>query len=504
MRSLWQRRRGAHLLISWVCGVFAATGLAPLGLWPVAAIAFAIIPQILTAAPTGRMAGWIGWFFGLGYFGAALNWIVEPFLVDIARHGWMAPFGLLFMSGGLALFWAAAFWLSARMSDPAGQRIAALVVTLSMAEMARAYVFTGFPWAAPGQIWIETPFSQLLAWIGPHGLNLMTFAALMPLGLIVRAANDWRVLPAALTPALMVAGLTIATVAPSEEVSLTGKTVRLVQPNAPQHQKWDPAYVPVFFDRQIAFTGAGDAPDLIVWPEASLPGYIATDDDPLGTLARAARGADVIVGMLRPAEKGFYNSLAHIDGDGGLSAVYDKHHLVPFGEYLPFEDFLNQIGLSAIASVVPGGMIAGEGPGLLDLGDLGMGVPLICYEVIFANEVNVDQRGSFLLQITNDAWFGEWSGPYQHLVQARMRAIEQGLPMIRVANTGVSAMIDPYGRVLVKLPLGEAGYADAALPAPLGETLYSKTGDYPAILVICLLLLGLLAASGLANRTNKH
>ena len=504
MSPLAHWRLRARLLLAAISGATAALGLAPLGWWPATVIGLVFAAGLACAAATRRQAGWTGWVFGASYFAVAMNWIVEPFFVDAVRHGWLAPFALFFMAGGLALFWAAAFWTAAAVSARSGVRVAVLVFAMSLAELARAYVLTGFPWAAPGQVWVGTPVAQVLAWVGPHGLNLLTFGAIMPLGLVLLPAQSRSARLTGIVPGLVFIAL-IALAGPvPDDIPLTGKTVRLVQPNAPQHQKWDPAFIPVFFERQVAFTRAGDPPNLIVWPEASVPNRISAVDDPIGTITQAARGADVVVGMLRPDSGGYYNSLVHLDGNGTIVGIYDKRHLVPFGEYLPYGGLLRRLGLSAIASVVPDGMLSGDGPGIMDFGDIGVALPLICYEAVFAHELDGAGRGTFLLQITNDAWFGERSGPYQHLAQARMRAIEQGLPMIRVANTGVSAMIDPYGRIMTSLPLGEAGYADAALPEPLTPTIYAKTGDLPVLLMILAFFAGLVMLSLARKVSIRH
>ncbi|TMV15404.1 apolipoprotein N-acyltransferase [Arenibacterium halophilum] len=483
-------RLAGRALACAVLGAVGALGLAPFG-YPIATvIALALVPVAL--GTTWRGAALCGWAFGTGYFALALAWIVEPFLVDVARHGWMAPFALIFMAGGLALFWGAAFWMAARLSDRPVPRVAALIVTWTLAEMARGWVLTGFPWAAPAQIWVGTPADRWLAYIGPEGLTLLTFAAALPLGLTLSAPR-WAkgVLPfmliAVITQLLRFAG-PVATTG-------TGQIVRLVQPNAPQHQKWDPAFMPIFFNRQIDYTSAEPRPDLVVWPEASLPGFIPVVDDPLAAVGQAAGGAQVAVGTVHGNGQEYFNSLLRLDESGQLTEVYDKHHLVPFGEYVPLRRYLPEFGLRALAQVMPGDMAAGPGPQLVDFGDLGRALPLICYEAVFPRDVAAaPERPDFLLQITNDAWFGTWSGPYQHLAQARMRAIEQGIPMVRAANTGVSAMIDPLGRIRASLPLGQAGYVDAELPAPLPPTLYSRMGDVPVLLLLFLALTNFAAA----------
>jgi apolipoprotein N-acyltransferase len=274
--------------------------------------------------------------------------------------------------------------------------------------------------------------------------------------------------------------------------------VRLVQPNAPQHEKWDPEKIPVFFQRQIDYTRAGPRPDLVVWPETAIPVLLNDAQPTLDAIARAARGVPVVLGVQRMAQGRFYNSLVVLDADGGVTALYDKHHLVPFGEYIPFGDWLARYGIQGLAAQNGAGYAAGPGAQVIGLGDLGRALPLICYEGVFPRNVAAAPgRADFMLLVTNDAWFGRVSGPYQHLAQARLRSAEQGLAMVRVANTGVSAMIDPWGRVTARLPLGQAGWTDAPLPAPRPPTLYARTGDLP---MLGLTLLALLAAALLPGR----
>lgn len=470
-------------------GALAALGLAPYGLWPATLIVLALVSWLLQGIDIPRRAAWIGWALATGYFAHALIWIVEPFLVDVARHGWMAPFALVFLSGGLALFWAAAFWVAVRLAKTPGARIGLLIVMLSLAEFARAYVLTGFPWAGLAQIWVGTDVTLWLAWIGPQGLGTLTLiASLLPgLALVLGGRIAWRLLSGLPLFVLLLVGFALARAVP-ETHPATG-TVRIIQPNAPQHQKWDPEMMPVFFQRQIDFTAALPQPDLIVWPETAVPVLLDYAAPALARMSEAAAGTPMAVGIQRSDGARHYNSLIYLDGTGDIAAVYDKHHLVPFGEYFPGGDFAARLGLRGFAAQEGDGYSAGPGPVLLDLGDLGQALPLICYEAVFPQDVSgMTGRGAFLLQITNDAWFGKYAGPYQHLAQARMRAVEQGLPMVRAANTGVSAMIDPWGRITESLPLGEAGYVDAPLPAPLRSTLYSRSGDWP---VLSLLLLGL-------------
>lgn len=499
MIRLTPRRR---LALALLLGVVAALGLAPFEVWPATVLGLAGFGWLVTGIERPRAGFWTGWAFGFGYFAFGLIWLVEPFMVDPARDGWLAPFAIFFMDGGLALFWGAATLAACWLARGPASRVTALAVTWTLAELGRGYLFTGFPWAAPGQVWIDTPVAQLLYWVGPAGLNLATFAATLPLALLV-VARRRRLL--ALLPAVAVAVATVlAAPRPTTAPDTPAKTVRVVQPNAEQRLKWDPAYVPIFFQRQLDYTAAEPRPDLVVWPEVAAPNYIEGVDDPLGEIVAAAQGTPVALGVLRPDEAGYYNSLAVIDAEGRVSDLYDKHHLVPFGEYLPYSALLSRLGLGALASVVPGDMASGPGPRLVVLPGIGRALPLICYEAVFPQDVNnAPSRPDLLLQITNDAWFGTFSGPYQHLAQARMRAIEQGLPMVRSANTGISGVIDPYGRVVDSLPLGQPGYLDVTLPLPRVPGLYARTGDWPAFLLSLVLLAGLVFHKLNSRRTKN-
>ncbi|TLP69436.1 apolipoprotein N-acyltransferase [Parasedimentitalea maritima] len=469
----------ATTLLSLGLGIVLALALAPLQyLWAVP-FALGLVSLQFLRASSVRSGAWIGWLFGLGYFGFGMSWIVEPFQVDPDRHAWMAPFALFFLAGGLALFWAVAFGVAARVSL-SSLRVLALIVAWSLAEFGRAYLFSGLPWAAFGQFWIDSPAAVLLPWIGPHGLAFLTLATVLPLGLLPRSPVLTGI------PPLLALFAMVLLPSPADPV-LTQKVVRLVQPNAPQDQKWRPDYRWGFVRRQLGYTSAMPRPDLVVWPETAVPQLLNYADETLAAIANAADGVPVITGIQRSEGLRYFNSLLVLDEQGATNQIYDKTHLVPFGEYVPFGDFLARFGIAGFASQAGSGYTSGQGAQILDL-TIGKALPLICYEAVFPQLVNkAPERPDMLVQITNDAWFGIYSGPYQHLVQAQMRAAEQGLPMIRVANTGVSAMIDGHGRIRESLPLGEAGFVDAVLPQPLPPTLYSRVGDLPVFLFLLLL-----------------
>ncbi|PIE07745.1 MAG: apolipoprotein N-acyltransferase [Rhodobacterales bacterium] len=484
--------RSRQVGAGFLAGLLAALGQAPYGLWPAALAGLALGHGILTLAGRAGRAAWIGWGVGLGYFGLTLGWIVHPFLVDVARHGWMAPFAWGLMAGGMALFWAAGFALAYWLTPGGRGRWLALAAALGAAELLRAHLWTGFPWGGPGLAWIDTPVAQLARYIGAFGLSVLSFAAA---GLLAGAVRRRRALPlAAFGAGLALAfgagwvagGLADAGGVPERAGLARAEParLRLVQPNAPQHLKWDPDWIWTFYDRAVALTRApadGPPPDLVIWPETAVPVLLGQSPSLQAEIANAARPAPLIAGIRRLDGQRLYNALVLFGGDGSPAAIYDKHHIVPFGEYVPLGDLLGRFGIHGLAAREGHGYSRGPGAQLLALpGPLGRALPLICYEAIFPRDLRAAPgRADWILQITNDAWFGTFSGPYQHLVQARFRAIEFGLPVVRVANTGVSAAIGPRGRVLAALPLGEAGYLDTALPAPLPPTPYARLGDLP-------------------------
>lgn len=473
-------------------GAMMALGQAPLGWWWATLPALAGLIWMIGREVGPWRAFWLGLFGGAGYFALALAWIVEPFLIDLARHGWMAPFAVVLLAFGLALFWAAA----AAVSAGAQQRAFGLAVALAAAEMARGHVFTGFPWAQIGHVWIGTPLDQVAAFAGPDALSLLTTLAA---ALVV--ARGWS--------GGMVAGLMLGLMAGAGHWRLSAAmpadrevTLRLVQPNAEQHLKWDASRAQLHFDRLRALTAEGTPADLTIWPETAVPYMLEYSPEVAPMITEASDGRQVMLGIQRTEGARFFNSLRVLERDGQEVALYDKQHLVPFGEYVPFGDTLGDwFGLTAFAAQAGGTYSAGPGPVVLNLGRFGKVLPLICYEAVFPGDVNAaPERADWIVQITNDAWFGVWTGPFQHFAQARLRAVEQGLPLVRVANTGVTAVIDARGRVVAELPFGTMGALDAALPGALPPTLYSRFGEVPMLL----LLAGLAVVTLRRGRDTAH
>jgi apolipoprotein N-acyltransferase len=492
--------------LAFLAGGVAGLGHVPYGLPLLALTGFAALFWLAAGARGWRGAAARMWAGGTGCFAVTLFWIVEPFFVDAARHGWMAPFAIVLLTGGLALFWAGAGALGHALAVGPASRAPTIAVALVLAGFGRTYLFTGFPWVLPGYVWSETPVAQLASLGGVHGLSMLTLlAAALPVALL-RARDSWPRRFAALglaTLPIVAAGVWGAARL-SAPLDLTETRVRVVQPNAAQHLKWRPDMIPVFFSRALELTAtpADPPPDLIVWPETSVPDILSRAG-PAFAAMRAAAGPDAVIvaGLQRREAARFYNSLAVLaPGTADPWDHYDKHHLVPFGEYLPYAAFWARFGLDGLAANVDGGFRPGPGPQIVTLPGIGPALPLICYEAVFPQDVfRAPARPALLLHATNDAWFGDFAGPYQHLAQARLRAIEQGLPMVRAANTGVSAIIGPRGRVLVGVPLGEAATADAPLPAALPPTPYAIHRDSP-VFALTLLLLGLAALARLIGK----
>lgn len=483
------RQKAWKFLFGAAIGALAALGQAPFGLWPLTMLALGVLLAFLRRAQSAKQAMFLAWAAGAGYFALALFWLVEPFLVDVARHGWLAPFALLGASAGFGFYWALAGFVTFKVRGQAIGFACAFVVF----EALRGVLFTGFPWAQIGHVLIDTPLLHLASYAGSLGLTFVVLiGAVAVASMIERKTQTMGVAAAALVVLFAIA----ITFVPNNNAMPDAPIIRIVHTNEPQEERWDPRKIPGNFERKLTYTAGdrtGPKPDLIVWPETSIPVLLSRADAALSAIGDEAAGTPVVAGLQRFDGDSFYNSLIRLNGEGDVDLVYDKHHLVPFGEYMPFGDVLARFGILGLADTTGGGYEAGPGPVVVDMGALGLALPLICYEGVFPRDVGgYDIRPDFLMLITNDAWFGAIAGPYQHLVQARLRSAEQGLPMIRSANTGISAMIDATGQVTHQLDLDEAGWIDAPLPPALPKTLYARFGDLP-IVVLALFLIGFTA-----------
>ena len=478
--------RGSAALVA--LGALGGIGHAPLS-FPLATIAaFAAACFALVNCGKQLDAFKLGWLFGTGYFAVSLNWIVEPFLIFPARDGWMAPFAILFTAAGFGGFWGAGFWFSWRLGTGSGSRALALAGCIAAIGMLREELLTGFPWALPSYVWSETPVAQALAFAGPHGLTFLTaLAAFTPF--FTRKPWVGAIAAAAGISIIWAAGHWRLVSGDIEQADLA--RVRLVQPNVPQMEKWNDARSEEFFQRllRLSFRSSGEPVDLVIWPETAITDLLRDARKRFAEISASANEAYVVTGIRRYERSRLYNSMIALNPEGDLIGIYDKHHLVPFGEYVPFGDVLSGLGFNGLAADEGGGFSPGTGPAALNLGpELGNLLAIICYEALFPREIRTEFRPDGMLQITNDAWFGTFTGPQQHFAQSRMRSIELGLPLLRSANTGISAVVDGRGRVIAQLPLGVQGAIDSIVPKPEPPTLYSKVGDLPVAVALLSIL----------------
>jgi apolipoprotein N-acyltransferase len=496
----WRR-----LALAAVAGCMAAAAMPPLLLWPLLLVALPILVWLLDAVHVQQQnrlssigqAFAIGWTFGFGFFVVSLYWIGAAFFVDAKTYGWMMPFAVAGLPAGMALYWGGATALASLAWSAGIGRILLLSALLAFSEWLRGHLFTGFPWNALG--YASEAFdglAQLAAYIGIWGLTFLVILWSALPALWGDEPRPWPRLTASLillTALLLGAAGTVRLNGP--DPSPSGLRLRIVQPNVPQSDKWRNDNAPLILDELIELSKGGGTssspPALVIWPESSVPFLI--DEEP-GALALIAQAFDdsthLLMGSLRRnsaadgARQRVFNSLFAISGRGRVDAVYDKHHLVPYGEYLPLASWLEPLGLRRLVTV-PGSFEPGRGPRTLAISPLPSFSPLICYEAIFPGEVvDAARRPEWLLNITNDGWFGITTGPHQHLSQARFRAIEEGLPLVRSANTGISAVIDARGRVRQSLALGQKGVIDEMLPSALPATPYVRFRDLPFWLLV--------------------
>lgn len=494
VRALTGWRR---FLFAFVAGCFSALSFAPLGLWPFLLLGFGTLTLLIDGAATQsrpvRSAAFAGWAFGFGQFLTGLYWVGYAFLVDSADHLWQLPFIALILPGGLALFIALAAAVSGYFWREGWPRVFLLTATYAGAEWIRGNIFTGFPWNLPGYGWdASLAVLQSVSLIGIYGLSLLTilFGASLAILFTPARARDWP-LPAALILLFAFIWIGGAVRLNTAVPDVPGVHLRLVQPNVPQQDKYLPSLRAQHWRELIDLSLAKSSvePTHIIWPESAPPFLLAREGQALDGIAILTGTHRVLMtGALRVevspgSEPTFFNSFFIFAHGGQLIATYDKFHLVPFGEYVP--DFLRKLGLSNVVNI-PGSFGFGSGPKTFTIPDAPPVGPLICYEILFPGEVTAKVRPQWLVNVTDDSWFGppSSSGPYQHLLIARVRAIEEGLPVARAANTGISAVIDPMGRIVEKLGGGKAGVVDSALPVALPETLFAKFGEIGFLLIL--------------------
>ncbi len=495
-----------RLLVALVSGLAAAFALPPIGAWPVWGLAVPALLLILEGIEPRRWrtALAVGWSFGFGYFLFAFHWIGFAFLVDAGTYLWMMPFAVAGLAAAMALYWAFATLLVFALGLRGISLVAIFAVSLAGAEWLRGTLFTGFPWAAPGlAVDGMGALAQTASLIGMTGLTLMVMLwAGLPLALIWSCREKW--FAAALTILLPLGWMWGEVRLREPVVFAPGVRLRIVQPNIMQQQKWREDNARGIFDELKALSSRPGLETVthLIWPETAVP-FLIDESAIARTELRPLLGGrtSLITGSIRResgvTDPAVHNSIIVFDGEARVIARYDKWRLVPGGEFLPFRWLLEPMGFRKVVTV-PGSFAAGAGPATLKIGQApGFGA-LICYEAIFPQHlVSEGDRPEWLVNVTNDGWFGQSTGPYQHLAQARLRTIEQGLPMARAANTGISAVLDAHGRAVSMLGLGEKGIIDSALPRALPPTLYARLGDWCLLtLMIALVTLAVALRGG--------
>nr|WP_314528726.1 apolipoprotein N-acyltransferase [uncultured Brevundimonas sp.] len=512
IRALPDKKRAliwrlVRIVLALLAGAGTAFAHPPFGVL-IGLLGYPLLMILSERSDTVRGAFWMGWLAGFAYFFVGCWWVAEAFFVN-PEQAWMAPFAASLLPAGLGLFWGAATALYRRFAPIGSVRVLLFAALFCAAEWLRGHVLTGFPWNPAGATWrAGGGISQFASVVGVYGLSLITVAAISAFApLVGPGLKRDRLISAGLGAlALISVGVFGAVRLAQSDLQFTDTVVRLVQADVKQETKWSPEAYRSIVDRYIRLTAQstvkpGDrAPNVIVWPEGSLPASandVFASQDARAIAAAVRPGQTLLVGLARgqidptaPDGARYYNSLfALADQDGAglrVAAVYDKHRLVPFGEYLPLGSAMTAIGLRSLVHM-PSDFSAGPKPEPISIPGAPRAQILICYESLYPGFTpGAAGRPDWIVNASNDAWFGATSGPRQHLNLASYRAIETGLPIARATPTGISAMIDPWGRIVdgEKLEPGVMGVIDAPLPRPTGITLYGRFGDWPLALML--------------------
>jgi apolipoprotein N-acyltransferase len=536
----WGWRR---ILIAFLAGAGTALALPPVNAWPVPFVTFPILVWLVDGAAAGRLGGvWAaaaaGWWFGFGYFLAGLYWVANAFLVDAKTFGWLLPFAVLGLPAAMAIYPALGLALARLIWTRGAHRVLSLAVALAIAEWLRGHLLSGFPWNTFGYALISPLWlAQGASLVGIWGLTLLAIAVYASPAVLADDPADtkrpWLVVAAAATAVLALALFGALRLASSPTSYVDGVRLRIMQPNLPQDAKFNASQKQQVMSRYLDLSDRSSGPQSagvrdathLIWPESAFPFFLTREADALAQIAALIKPTTVLItGAIRPPEAApngvitrAYNSVYVIGTDGSILSVYDKVHLVPFGEYLPFQSALERLGLLQLTRI-RGGFISGDRRRNLRVPGAPDALPLVCYEIIFPGDsvprserpgwlydrlgrylgwpfvAGSGRRPGWMLNVTNDGWFGLSAGPYQHLQQARVRAIEEGLPLVRAANTGISAVIDPFGRVIRSLPLGVDGVIDSSLPRATGLTPYARAGDWAFGVMLAVALLMIMRA----------
>ncbi|WFU09334.1 apolipoprotein N-acyltransferase [Rhizobium sp. CB3090] len=522
---VWGFKRAFLAILAGAIGVLA---LPPFGFFAAMFVSFTLLVWLLdgaTADPDSGFLGrlwpafFIGWLFGFGYFVAGLWWLGHALLIDAGEFAWALPLAILGLPAFLAIFYGVAAALARLLWSDGMGRIAALAFAFGLLEWLRSFLFTGFPWNAVGYGAMPTPLmmqsAHVIGVLGVNVLAVFVFAAPALLG-----TRQGRVPGICLAVLIAAAhfgyGYYALNLPPPPAGGKAAPVVRIVQPAIDQEAKMNTdADRAAIFDKHLSLSvqppvNGGKRPDIIVWPETAVPFILTDNQDALTRIADQLDDDQILItGAVRVEDMGpgleprYYNSIYVIDGRGQIIGASDKTHLVPFGEYVPFENILGYLGIQNVIEL-PGGFSAAASRQLLTLPSGVKLYPLICYEIIFPNEMTPEIRqANAILNVTNDAWFGDTPGPYQHFLQARVRAVEQGLPLIRSANTGVSAYVDAHGRLISGIDFNEQGFVDATLSSATMSAIDDRMRNMYFWLVIGVVgMIAVISRMGFISRAN--
>ncbi|MEM9469569.1 MAG: apolipoprotein N-acyltransferase [Pseudomonadota bacterium] len=474
-------------LIIFFCGALSTLALQPFGAWPLFLIAFSIFYLFFLFVQSKKQAFIYGWLFGFGYFVFGLNWIGNALLVNGNEFWWAWPFAVVALPIALSIFTGIGTLLAFIIHQKSKLCLFYLLcIFLSLSEFARGFLFTGFPWNLYGHIWIDVPLiAQSASLFGAYGL---TFTTLLLSGIPIALILGWKQNKTLWLGQLSLLIVLIAYGAyqlnkPQDYNQQT--QVQVVQPNIKQADKWNPVKLAENFEKHVSLSApqedASRLPTMVIWPETAISppllNSIAAQQRIKQMLGQHPKGSTLVSGALiattnLEGDIEYTNSVIRFDQDGFYQTLYSKSHLVPFGEYIPFQ---NLIPLKTVTNF--SGFARGQGPETIQDDVFGSFSPFVCYETIFAHKVaNHEEVPEWLLNVTNDAWYGNSPGPYQHLAQSRFRAIEQGLPFVRSANTGISSIISPTGEIKASLALSEQGLIVSKLSENFKRTVYSRFG----------------------------
>lgn len=503
---LWGWRRW---LAAFLAGAATVLALPPFNIFPVCWISIPVLIWLIdgAAAPEGsglfariRPAAAVGWWFGFGYFVAGLWWIGVSFLIEAATFAWLLPVAVVAFPAGLAILWALGIAVARLFWTDGWPRVLVFAVVMTVVEWLRGHILTGFPWNAFGYTLMpNAPMMQMASLMGVWGVTAIAFLVYAAPALLAGTERGrGRLVAFALLALLLIAdvGYGLFRLRGAEDDAVAGVRLRIVQPSIAQEVKIDPEAAAANFQRYLDLSDmsglpAEEVPTHVIWPETAVPYILTERADALAAIADLLpSGTTLITGAPRAedaspeGERAIFNSVLVIGDEGEITDSYDKVHLVPFGEYLPLADLLESVGLRQLVTL-PGGFTPGRERRTLIAEGIPPFSPSVCYEIIFAGEVTEPGgRSGWLLNVTNDGWYGDTPGPRQHFQQAVVRAVEEGLPLVRAANTGISAIVDPYGRVEHRLEVGEIGVIDGRLPAALPPTPYARFGDLIAAVMV--------------------